>query len=154
MKKRAFTLAETMITSGVLLLLVGMAALAVMSYLKSYRHYTEQSLRLRQAAKTLEVACFRLRSAESLVLPMPTSLSEKPLCYVERGQGPRSMLIQQGRLVLQELDKEGKVLKTVGLGPAVEVEPTLQQGFLVLRMRVKGQTIPLETQISLRGVHR
>ena len=75
MRRRAFTLAETMITSAVLLLMVGMAAMVVTGYLRSYRHYTEQSVRLRLAAKTLEAACFRLRSAESLVLPLPTSLS-------------------------------------------------------------------------------
>lgn len=154
MRRRAFTLAETMITSAVLLLMIGMAAMVVTGYLRSYRHYTEQSVRLRLAAKTLEAACFRLRSAEFLVLPLPTSLSQKPLRYVERGQGPRSLTLQNGRLVVQELDKDGKVLGSVGLGPALELEPTLTEGFLVLRMRVEGQNMPLETQLSLRGIRR
>lgn len=150
MKQRGFTLAETMVTSAVLFLLVGMTALAVTSYLRSYRHYTQQSLRLRLAAKTLEVACFRLRSAESLILPLPSSLSAGPLRYLEREHGPCTLQIQAGKLLFQNLGKE----KKTSLGPAFEIEPTLKAGFLVLSMRVEGQAVPLETQLSLRGIRR
>ncbi len=149
MKKRAFTLAETMITSAVLLIFVGMAALAVMSYLRSYRTYTEQGLRLRLAAKTLEVACFHLRSAESLSLPLPIALSKQPLQYVERGKGPCSLAIHDGKLLLQESGKTA-----ISLGPTSEIQTSLQEGFLVLKMTLPDQVVPLETQISLRGIHR
>lgn len=154
MKRRAFTLIETMVTSGVVLLLVALAALAITGYLRSYQHYTEQGLRLRQAAKTLEVACFHLRSAESLTTPLPERLTQQPLRYVERGRGPCALLISEGRLVLQERDAHDQVTRSVGIGPASELEPVFSNGFLLLRLPVVGQNPPLETQIALRGIHR
>ena len=52
---------EVMVGSGVLLLMVALASMATISYLRGYGHYTKEGARLRAAAKTLEVAAFAPR---------------------------------------------------------------------------------------------
>jgi hypothetical protein len=151
-RRSAFTLAETVITSGILLLMVAMTSLAIVSYLKSYRHYTQQGMRLRLAAKTLESASFRLRSAESFVIPLPSSLKERPLQFMERNSGPRALALENGKLVLRELDSKGGVLKASLVGTADDLLFELRGDRLQLTMPVPNQAIPLTTQVSLRGI--
>ena len=138
MKNRAFTLVETLITSGVLLLMVGMASMAVVSYLKSYRRYTEQGTVLRMEAKTLESLCFRLRSMRVLHLPVPQDLSRARLRFEETPGQLSEFHIDQGKLWLS-----GRAL-----GPACNLQMTLVGSRLLLK------TQHLQTQISLRGVRQ
>jgi len=57
---------EVMVGSGVLLLMVALASMATISYLRGYGLYTKEGARLRVAAKTMESLCFELRSARAL----------------------------------------------------------------------------------------
>ena len=43
MRRRAFTMLEVLVGSGVLLLMVVMASIASIGYLRAYRHYTKQA---------------------------------------------------------------------------------------------------------------
>ena len=52
--RKGYTLIETVVTSGILFLMVGLASMATIFYLRSYRHYTEQSLRVRLSAIILQ----------------------------------------------------------------------------------------------------
>lgn len=59
---------EVMVGSGVLLLMVALASMATISYLRGYGLYTKEGARLRVAAKTMESLCFvsfRQRCLES-----------------------------------------------------------------------------------------
>ncbi len=67
-----------MVGSGVLLLMVALASMATISYLRGYGHYTREGAKLRVAAKTLEAVCFELRSARALKA-VPRSLRLGPL---------------------------------------------------------------------------
>lgn len=152
MSRRGFTLVETLITSGVLLLMVGMATLAVVSYLRSFRHYTEQGRHQQAAARTLESACYRLRSARRLCLPLPSNLQQGPLRYLDHQGNPHALIIEQGKLVQQDWDLQGQVMGRQVLGSAASVECQAQKGFLMIRVGAEGAALPLETQISLRGI--
>lgn len=150
--KKGYTLIETVVTSGILFLMVGLASMATIFYLRSYRHYTEQSLRVRLSARTLEVACCRLRSARQLMLPIPPSLQADSLRFID-GDGNRCLLkMERGKLCLQTLGPEGKVFDTHSLGPVQDLQPRMQGEFLVLQAPIQGTSLPLETQISLRGI--
>lgn len=63
------SLAEVLIASGVLLLMLGLAAAAMVGYMRSYQTYTERGVRLRAAAHTLENVCQCLRSGQAIYLP-------------------------------------------------------------------------------------
>lgn len=145
MRQRAFTLLEVTIVSGILLVMVAMTSLALVSYLKTYRHYSEHGLRLRLALKTLETACLQLRSAESIVLPIPPSLRDTPLVFEGRGRGRLSLKLLEEKLVL-----EGSDHKQI-LGPAHDFRLQLRSGFLEVRLFADETTL-LQTQISLRGI--
>lgn len=132
--------------------MVAMTSLAIVSYLKSYRHYTQQGMRLRLAAKTLESASFRLRSAESLVLPLPASLKQHTLQFVERNSGPRALALENGKLWLRELDPKGDILRSALVGTADDLQVELRGACLILTMPVPDQVVPLTTQVSLRGI--
>ena len=63
------SLVEVMIASGILLLMIGLAAFALVAYLRSYRQYTDRGLKQRSCAKATEALCHHLRSAERLYEP-------------------------------------------------------------------------------------
>ena len=157
MKRRGTTLAEMIVASGVLCIMVAMTSTAVVSYSSAYRQYTEKGLRVRQAAKVLEVVTQHLRSADSVPqLDEPLSCAKDPLVFSERGAGPRAIFLDaHGVLELQELDADRKVKSFFSLGKAqgLTVEETRQgsQRSLHLKLSVEGST-PLETSLSLRGV--
>ena len=144
---RAFTLAEMVVTSSVLLLMVGLASLAIVGYLGSYRRYTDQGMRLRLCAKTLETASYHLRSAQALYKPLPDSLKGQALRYRDAYGKECLMGLNQGKLQVTEGTNR------TALGPLEDLEVSFQPGFLILRAPVAGQTVPLETQLSLRGVN-
>lgn len=147
MRPRGFTLLEVMVASGVLLVMVTMTSMATISYLRAYRHYTNEGLKLRQTAKTLEALCLQLRSARALQSPLPTSLRQAPLQFEKRNHEGYSLQIVQDRLVVIH-DKE-----SVSLGVASDVNFDLQKDLLHISLPVAGQQ-PVHTAISLRGVRR
>lgn len=150
--RKGYTLIETVVTSGILFLMVGLASMATIFYLRSYRHYTAQSVHVRLSAKTLEVACYRLRSARQLLLPIPPSLQADSLRFIDSDGGRCSLKMERGKLWLQSLDPEGKVSGSQSLGSVQDLQPRVQGEFLVLRAPVQGASLPLETQIPLRGI--
>lgn len=143
---RAFTLAEMVVTSSVLLLMVGLASLAIVGYLSSYRRYTDQGMRLRLCAKTLETVGYHLRSAQALYKPLPDSLKGQALHYRDAYGKDCLLDLSQGKLQVTEGSHR------TALGPLEDLEISFQPGFLVLRAPLAGQPVPLETQLSLRGV--
>ena len=156
MKKRGHTLMELMVASGVLLVMVLMTTTAVVSYVRAYHQYTDKGLRLRQAAKVLEVVTKHLRSADSLQLEQALSCSDKPLVFCERGAGMRALFLNaQGVLELQELDAYLKPKSSTAVGKArglaVEEFHEGSQRRLHLTFQVEDAP-PLETELSLRGV--
>lgn len=154
-RARGYTLLETAVTSGVLFLMVALASMAVWFYLRSYRHYTNQSLQVRLSAKTVEVACYRLRSARQLLLPVPASLrGGDSLRFVDSDGTTCALKWERDLLWLQHLDPQGRVQKVQKIGPVQDLQLRLQGDFLVLRAQIEGVSLPLETQLSLRGIAR
>ena len=153
MKKRGgHTLLELIVASGVLLVMVFMTTTAVVSYVHAYHQYAEKSLRVRQAAKVLEVVCQHLRSADTIQpLEAPLSCTQKPLVFGERNAGPRAIFLANGVLELQELDLEGKVKATTRIGKSKDLTLSETGRRLHLTLQVEDSQ-PLETEISLRGV--
>ena len=146
-RNRAFSLLEVMVASGVLLVMVTMTSMATLSYLKAYRHYTSEGLKLRQTAKTLEVLCFHLRSARFLQVPIPASLKQSPLVFEKRNQQRCSLQVLDGQLVLVQ-DKE-----SIKVGVASDIQLQGKKDLLLVSIVVAGQS-PVQTAISLRGVRR
>lgn len=134
--------------------MVSLASLAIVGYLRSYRHYTEQGRRMRLAARSLEAVSYRLRSAQSIKLPLPQALSQGPLEYVERSGGPRQLVLEGGHLRLKELDGRGQPQRTVQIGAAEDLGFELRGALLTLTLPIAQQTIPLRTLVPLRGVAR
>ncbi|MBT9588850.1 prepilin-type N-terminal cleavage/methylation domain-containing protein [bacterium] len=146
-RNRAFSLLEVMVASGVLLVMVTMTSMATLSYLKAYRHYTGEGLKLRQTAKTLEVLCSHLRSARSLQLPIPASLKQSPLTFEKRNRQQCSLQVLDGQLMLAQ-DKE-----SIKVGAASDIHLQVEKDLLHVSIVVAGQS-PVQTAISLRGVRR
>ena len=157
MKRGGHTLLELIVASGVLLVMVWMTTTAVVSYVRAYHQYTEKGLRVRQAAKVLEVVTEHLRSADSISqLEAPLSCADKPLVFFERSAGMRALFLNpQGVLELQELDADlkAKSSTTVGKAQGLTFQETREgQGRrLHLTLQVENSQ-PLETEVSLRGV--
>ena len=157
MKKRGTTLLELIVASGVLLVMVFMTTSAVVSYGRAYHQYTDKGLRVRQAAKVMEVVCQHLRSADAVPqLERELSCAEKPLVFSERGLGKRALFLNgKGVLELQELDADlkPKSFTSVGRVRGLTCGETREGGErrLHLTLQVEGSQ-PLETYISLRGV--
>ncbi len=146
MKNRAFTMLEVMVGSGVLLLMVALASMATISYLRGYGHYTKGGAQLRLTAKILEVVCLELRSARSFKA-IPSSIRQAPLEFEDTRRRTCSLQFRGEDLwVVREPD-------SVRLGSVVDVNLAAHQDLLEISVAVAGQA-PLCTAISLRGVRR
>ncbi len=157
---RGTTLVELMVASTILLLMVTMTSGALVSYGRAYHQYTDKSLRVRQAARVLEVVCQHLRSARTLRTPELEhgfACGPTPFVFVERGGILRALVLSDGLLELQELDLQEKKLSAIRLGKARGLKLLEQTRgrarYLHLTLDVEGAP-PLETSISLRGVQR
>jgi len=146
LRRRAFTLLEVTVGSGVLFLMVVMASMATTSYLRAYRHYTSEGAKLRVAAKTLETLCFELRSARSFEA-FPKSLRQAPLNFENSGRQKCSLLLRGDQLWLQR-DKE-----SIRLGGAWDVQFLAHDGLLDIALPMAAQPALL-TALSLRGMRR
>ena len=157
MSRRAHTLVELMVASGILLAMVFMTSTSVVSYARAYHQYTDKGMHVRQAAKTLEVITQHLRSAQSVQISEHIqNCAKKPFLFQERGAGPRALWVNElGVLELQELDPDGhkKSATKIGKVRGLSLQKTSQgrQRQLHLRLEFEGGP-PLETDISLRGV--
>ena len=147
MRRRGMTLAETLVAAGILALMLGLAAFAMVAYLRSYRQYTELGLKLRSCAKASEAICHHLRSAERLYEPESAvwekgfSLEQHPLVYQERGAGPARISWQKGQVMYSS----GQQSYTLGRCAQV-----------LLHSRARMLTVQcdeLSTGLSLRGIH-
>lgn len=143
MKRDGMSLPEVVVAAAVLLLMVAVTCAAVIGYLRAYRVYSEQGLRLQRASSTLEAVCRKLREAKALRSPVPASLRSANLYFVNN----------EGRSV--ELHwSSGKVLAGEQLlGAAEDLQFAVTPGFLQITLPV-GSSTPLRTQISLRGIGR
>ena len=156
-RRRAHTLLELMVASGILLVMVFMTSTSIVSYSRASHQYTDKGLQVRQAAKTLEVVTQHLRSAQSIKTPEPViDCSKKPLVFEERAAGLRALWVsQQGILELQELDLDGRKKSFIKLGKVrgLSVQETAQgrRRQLHLTLEFEGGP-PMETDISLQGV--
>lgn len=146
MKRRAFTMLEVMVGSGVLLLMVAMASMATISYLRAYRHYTTEGARLRLAAKTMETVCFHLRSARALE-KIPQSLQAGAFQY-ENTNRQHCLLQLRGDQIWLQRDQQA-----LRLGAASDLRFRVKDGLLELSLPVAGQA-NLQTALSLRGLAR
>lgn len=137
---------EVMVGSGVLLLMVALASMATISYLRGYGHYTKEGAKLRLAAKTLETVCFELRSARSFQT-IPKSVRQAPLEF-ENTRGQQCSLQFHGEelWVVREPDP-------VRLGSVSDVNLAAHDAILEVTVPVAGQA-PLQTALHLRGIRR
>ncbi len=135
-----------MVGSGVLLLMVALASVTTISYLRGYSHYTKEGAKLRLAVKTLEAVCFELRSARSFQT-IPKSVRQVPLEF-ENTRGQQCSLQFRGEVlwVVREPD-------SVRLGSVSDINLTAHDGILAVSVPVAGQA-PLQTALSLRGIRR
>ena len=132
--------------SGVLLLMVALASMATISYLRGYGHYTKEGAKLRLAAKTLESLAFELRSARAFKV-IPRSIRQAPLEFEDRRRRQCSLQFRGEELwIAREPDP-------VRLGHVADVNLVAQDGLLEITVPVAGQ-VPLRTGLSLRGVRR
>lgn len=143
-RRRGFTMVEVMVGSGVLLLMVALASMATISYLRGYGHYTRDGAKLRLAAKTLEVICSELRSARSFKT-IPASLHQGPLEF-ENARRQACVLQLRGEQVWVRHNSE-----ELRLGTAADVQFLQQTQLLEVSLPVAGQA-PVVTAVSLRGV--
>ena len=132
--------------SGVLFLMVVMASMVTISYLRAYRHYTSEGAKLRLAAKTLETVCFTLRSARSFET-VPPSLRNAPLRFESSARQHCTLQLRGEQLWLTREREE------VRLGSASDVQFSAQDSLLQLSLPVAGQPA-LHTALSLRGISR
>ena len=146
MRRRAFTVLEVLVGSGVLLLMVAMASMATISYLRAYRHYTNEGAKLRLAGKTLEALCFELRSARSFKT-IPKSVRRAPLEFEDTQRRQCSLQYRGDQLWIQREPDSRR------LGNLVDVNLSAHEGLLEITVPVAGQT-PLRTALSLRGIRR
>lgn len=137
---------EVMVGSGVLLLMVALASMATISYLRGYGHYTREGAKLRLAAKTLEAVCFELRSARS-IKAAPKSLRQTPLEFENSRRQTCSLQLRGDRLWVRHNQQEAR------LGVASDLEFARTGDTLQVSLAVPGQA-PVTTALSLRGVGR
>lgn len=137
---------EVMVGSGVLLLMVALASMATISYLRGYGHYTKEGARLRLAAKTLEALCFELRSARALKT-IPKSVRQAPLEFEDTRRRKCSLQFRGEELWIQREPDSSR------LGNLVDVNLSAHDGLLEITVPVSGQA-PLHTALSLRGMRR
>ncbi len=135
-----------MVGSGVLLLMVALASMATISYLRGYGHYTKEGAKLRLAAKTLESLTFELRSARAFK-PIPRSVRQAPLEFEDAQRRQCSLQFRGDELWIQ------REPDSVRLGSVADVQLIVQDGQLEVRVPVPGQA-PLQTSLSLRGIRR
>ena len=137
---------EVMVGSGVLLLMVALASMATISYLRGYGHYTKEGTKQRLAAKTLESLTFEFRSVRAFN-SIPRSIRQAPLEFEDTRRRTCSLQFRGEDLwVVREPD-------SVRLGSVVDVNLAAHQDLLEISVAVAGQA-PLCTAISLRGVRR
>lgn len=135
-----------MVGSGVLLVMVALASMATISYLRGYGHYTKEGAKLRLAAKTLESLTLELRSARAFKA-IPRSIRQGPLEFEDTRHRQCSLQFRGEDLwVVREPD-------SVRLGQVADVQLVAHDGLLEIIVPVPGQT-PLQTALSLRGVRR
>lgn len=135
-----------MVGSGVLLLMVALASMATISYLRGYGHYTKEGARQRLAAKTLESLTFELRSARAFKA-IPGSIRQAPMEFEDTRHRRCSLQFRGEELwIAREPD-------SVRLGIVADVQLTAHDGLLEIVVPVPGQA-PLQTALSLRGVRR
>lgn len=145
------SLVEVMIASGILLLMIGLAAFAMVAYLRSYRQYTDRGLKQRSSAKATEALCHHLRSAERLYEPdsrtwqQGFSLAEHPVVYQERGTADQARISWQHGQVFFE---SGQLRYTLGHC----AQATLQAHGHGRNQTLSVQCDELSTLLSLRGV--
>lgn len=91
--KRAFTIPEVLITSTLLLLLIGMASICIVSFVRGYQKFDQESAKTRTQLTTLDRLSSHLRSAKSLQKLEPLQITvqtaktlEKEDISVENGQ--------------------------------------------------------------------
>lgn len=145
-RRRAFTMVEVMVGSGVLLLMVALASMATISYLRGYGHYTKEGAKLRLASKTLESLCFELRSARSLQ-KIPQSLRQGALEFENARRQFCSLQLRRDQLWVFHDKEEARI------GQASDVVFKVEANTLEIGLVVSGQA-PLTTALSLRGVRR
>lgn len=137
---------EVMVGSGVLLLMVALASMATISYLRGYGHYTKEGTKQRLAAKTLESLTFELRSVRAFK-SIPRSIRQAPLEFEDTRRRQCSLQFRGEDLwIIRDPDP-------VRLGNVADVTLAARDGLLEMSVPVSGQA-PLCTAISLRGVHR
>ena len=146
MRPRGFTVVEVMVGSGVLLLMVALASMATISYLRGYGHYTREGAKLRLAAKTLEVVCFELRSARKFKT-LPKSLQQGSVEFENSARQACSLQLRAGQLWVRHAQQQTR------LGAAADLQFSLQGDLLQISVPVGGQP-PLTSAIPLRGVAR
>lgn len=137
---------EVMVGSGVLLLMVALASMATISYLRGYGHYTKEGARMRLAAKTLESLTFELRSARAFKT-IPRSIRQSPLEFEDTQRRHCILQMRGDELWIQ------RVPDSFRLGSVADVQLIVQDGQLEVRVPVPGQA-PLQTSLSLRGIRR
>lgn len=145
-RRRAFTMVEVMVGSGVLLLMVALASMATISYLRGYGHYTKEGAKLRLAAKTLESLTFELRSARAFKA-IPKSIRQGPLQFEDARRRQCTLQFRGEDLWIQ------REPESVRLGNVADVQLTVRGEVLEVRVPVSGQ-VPLQTALSLRGIRR
>ena len=133
-----------MVVSTILLIMLVMTTLGVMSYMRAYRHYIHESVKLRLASKTLEAVCRELRSCRCLDGSVPASLKTGPLRFRD-GSGETVALQLVGNSLLMQRGEA-----QVKLGQALDLELSFKQRLLELRIPVEGQA-PVQTAVLVRG---
>jgi type II secretory pathway component PulJ len=113
MKKRAFTIPEVMISATLLLILIGMASMGTVSFMRGYQKFTKESSGVRSELQTLNKLMRHLRSCQAVKKKFQRlDLSSEPLMIsVQTVQG-----VIEEKLYLKngELWAEGKTKERLG----------------------------------------
>jgi prepilin-type N-terminal cleavage/methylation domain-containing protein len=156
-KKRGMTLPEIMIGSTLLLLLIGITSMAVVSYFRAYRQYTDKGLRIRLTAKSLESLAGRLRAAQVIYSPDQVKLEagidlgSQSLVFLDDDhqmetlakRGPNVTLSVGNQRVLAITEVETLHLRELG---------TYRQRRLELSLKEAAVSFPIDTAIGWMNV--
>jgi len=168
-KARGLALAEVLVSSGVLLLMLGLVTMALLGYLRGTHSLYAQPVPAEGAARALDRCCRLLRSTEAVLEPSRASLEagyqpglpDRPplLLRVRLPEGfqvagltwdpARQCLVQ---LVYDDPPDPRRPRRRLELGPAAGLTVQLRDETLCVQLNAGSQQLPWSTALDWKGV--
>ena len=112
MKRRAFSVPEVLVTSSLLLILIGMASVCIVAYLRGYQKFNQESGKVRAQLTTLDRLSAHIRSARSIQSLEPLAITVQTAQATQKEE----FAIENGQLYLKTEKSKAP------LGPATKLQ--------------------------------